>query len=1038
MVNDISIPLEGAVKEVEGITSYTTESMNSVSSISLTIDESYDVDKVISELRTEIDKIKLPEGAEEPEVILPDIAGPDYQFSLLGDNQFELFEAYEEIKSDLNEIPQTAKIQSLNEIEQLVTIRLGKQLMEKFEITEAQVIQSLSSLGETLPVASQVDIDNDSTSIVTSLNGTDISDLKNLPFGDQVLSDFAVVSLSYSYENDRETRVGYDSDSYAALSFEVYVTENSDIQAYNDEITEIFLEYDDILYIQDDALPDKNEIFLVENYSSNEETQLQVNEIISGLFGAELNLESNLKYLGYLLGGIQLVLIVMLLFVSFRAAIIAALAIPLSLVFSNIYVFVTGGSLNTIVLFSLVLVIGLVVDPALVTLESIQRKKDAGFKGKEAAKEAVKDVGNGLFLATLTNIIVFAPFGVVSGLLGEIISYIPLTIIPAVIGSYVVPLVFLAWIGSFFLKRNKRSSNSEEDNLWTIAKILLSTNRWLIKSPVILRFFILAIAFAFPVLLTGYIFSQGHIKSVQFSGSQNSPYLMVAPSFYPDTSVQDQELLMKQVIDLTIEYDDITQVFPFQGQNSLFIILKDATEREERSVEIANELNDELKDEFGRAFFDISASVLSNGPPAGAYQVALGISSDDLEVLRESSLAIGDVLEAACLTDNKITLDEDCSEGELIVNKVDDGYTDKSSPVIEVKLDRKKLEEAQLTVPDAPLSILVYSQLNELFGDEEEVVGSVNVKGKDTDIVIYERKNPPSTINEIKNIEIISVSGKTIRLGDVAKVRETTEKSSIRRVNGQTISVVQARLDSENNDQTTAALVTQAMLDYYHEDEGKRLEAFDLEVEDFDIYQEGDLASFAKSFQELFIALFMAIFLSYLVLVVFFESFTQPLVILFTVPLTFLGVFPALALIGGGEFGFMEIIGLIILVGLVENVAIFLIDLAKQKINEGWDEHEAIAYASAIRLRPVVLTTLTAVASLAPLAVTSDQYRSMAIVIMFGLISSGITSLFTTPILFVFFRWLSAKYRSTHWINQILFFPLMPIYLLVWGLRKNR
>ena len=137
----------------------------------------------------------------------------------------------------------------------------------------------------------------------------------------------------------------------------------------------------------------------------------------------------------------------------------------------------------------------------------------------------------------------------------------------------------------------------------------------------------------------------------------------------------------------------------------------------------------------------------------------------------------------------------------------------------------------------------------------------------------------------------------------------------------------------------------------------------------------------------------------------------MPIVILFSIPLTFLGIFPGLGLFGGGQLGFLEIIGIIILVGLVENVAIFLIDAANRKEKEGLTSKQAIAYASGVRFRPIILTKVMAIASLAPLAVLSEFYRSLSVVIIFGLLTSGALSLFVTPILYVFFRELSHKVR---------------------------
>jgi len=182
----------------------------------------------------------------------------------------------------------------------------------------------------------------------------------------------------------------------------------------------------------------------------------------------------------------------------------------------------------------------------------------------------------------------------------------------------------------------------------------------------------------------------------------------------------------------------------------------------------------------------------------------------------------------------------------------------------------------------------------------------------------------------------------------------------------------------------------------------------------------------------------LAIIFVYTVLVIFFGSFSLPLVILYTIPLTLMGWVPALATFGGGQFGFLEIIGLIILVGLVCNVAIFLIDAARQKIAQGIDEKEAIALASGLRLRPVLLTKLVAGASLAPLILFAEIYRSLSIVIVFGLLASGFVSLITTPILFIFFRWLSREYRRLAWYNKILFFPFMLIYIPIMGYLYKR
>jgi multidrug efflux pump subunit AcrB len=146
---------------------------------------------------------------------------------------------------------------------------------------------------------------------------------------------------------------------------------------------------------------------------------------------------------------------------------------------------------------------------------------------------------------------------------------------------------------------------------------------------------------------------------------------------------------------------------------------------------------------------------------------------------------------------------------------------------------------------------------------------------------------------------------------------------------------------------------------------------------------------------------------------------------------------PGLALFAGGQFGFLEVIGLIILVGIVENVAIFLIDAANQKVDEGWELKRAISYASGVRFTPVVLTSIVTLSSLAPLAISSPFYRSISVVIIFGIFSSGLVSLITTPILFIFFKWMSGRFLKANFINKIGFLIFSPIYLIVWGIQDK-
>lgn len=1004
---EVTAPLEAALRDVDGVHSFTSTSSNSFSFIGVTVDESADTDSVISKINSTLGGVTLPEGVEEPEVTIPSISGPDILYSLVSKNEEDLYAHYEELEKKLLELPETAEVSPLTAVEKRLLVTLDEEKMAAAGVTAAQVQATLASFGESLPVASDLALDGKNQSLLTRLDEGSIKDVENLKFGTVKLKDFADIELNYEFEDGKVSmlglNVGGDAMVLKALHFEIKAVKNTDIADYTEAIENVVSDLGNLQLVKNFDVSDGfDKTLMVEDYSVNNDNERQVEEVVTGLVGAELeNVDTPWAYAGWLLGGIQLVFLVMVLFVSWRAAVIAALAIPMSLVFSTIYIYAIGENLNTLVLFSLVLAIGLVVDPALVLLESVQRKVDIGLRGKEAAIAAVKDVGMGLFLACLTSIIVFLPFGVVSGILGQIITYIPMTIIPAVVGSYIVPLVFLAWMGGLFLKPKRGKSADEEENLWGIAKLVVSINEWILNHSRILRFLIVVVALVVPIMVAGYYFQSGKVKSVQFASSDNADYLQLGFVHYSDTPADERASLEKKVLKAVAENEAVLGVFPMPG-DIYMAALKPAIERGDYlSIDAAEDITENFGD-LQEEFFDLKVGVISNGPPAGDYQITLALKSSDLDALAESAEVVGEKMLDLCYTDGVYSVDASC-EGESIVTKVDNGYEGKESTVIEVILDREKLNELNLTIPGAPLTAYVNSVLRSLFSvNNGDSVGKITVDGKEIDIVLEKEKEDPDSLTEIKNT-VIFVQGETVlRLKDIATIEEKESQASIQRVNGETVSIVKARLITDRSDETSSALAAQAVLDYYEENS---LED-NVEIEQ---YSEGDTAGFLRSFQELFTALILAIVITYVVLVMFFESFSQPLVILYTIPLTFLGVFPALAAFGGGQFGFLEIIGLIILVGIVENVAIFLIDAAKQKIREGWDDVRAISYASGIRFRAVLLTKLTALASLAPLAVLSEQYRSISLVIMFGLLTSGITSLFTTPILFIFFRWLSAK-----------------------------
>lgn len=1074
VLKDVTIPLEGAIKDVQGVSSYTSVSNNSFSLITVTINEQANADTVRNRISAAVSNRSLPEGTNLPTVSSPEIGGPDIVITIANNDVAALYSTARDFENAVNELPQTTSIEPNNRIRQQAVVRLDIDKLKQNGIQVSDVENRIRSIGESFPVVSGVGINNESTSIVTSLAGTDIDTLRSLsfstpirsgvpqntqnPFAQQnpeqqsrslTLNDLSQsIDIEYTFENPDKPVVSIRSNGEGAIltgiTYQIKASTGTDQNEYYKQIQDKISSLRDEVKIVSATETDVKSIdktLIIQNYSVNDSNQRQVNEVISGLIGGKLDTDNIFtSNVGWLLGGIQLVVIVMILFVSWRAAIIASFAIPLSLIFSTIYLYFTGNDLNTLVLFSLVLVIGLVVDPALVILESIQRKIDIGIKGKEAALEAVKDVGNGLFLATLTNIIVFAPFGLISGVLGEIFRFIPLTVIPATIGSYFVPLIFLAWLGGIFLRRNKSTHKTEEENLWPVAKGLVSFNYWILTGSRWLRLLIIVLFTIVSIGITGYYFGSRQIKSVQFSSTNDSEFVQITGTFSPTLTTESKLETTQEVMRQAFTNSAVSQIYPLalsQQGFSYYVNLIPPSERDSyTATKVARDIRASLEP-VSTGFFDLNVDIVSNGPPASTFQVAISVQDNNLETIKKASIAIGDDLRNACLTSDEITFNSECN-GTKLVTKVDDGFTGKANPTVEILFDRQKLIQNQLIPLSGPATILANQQIKQLFelsGDNNSLADIQN-QGQSVGVVLESATNKPQTIDQIRAINLTNLQGDQVSLSSVANINQTSPKSSIQRVKGRTIGVIEARLTGEYSDQAFAARVTNQLVNKYQDT--KTLEDLGLSKDSVQPYSEGSSEGFSRSFRELLITLILAILFTYIVLAVFFRSLTQPLVILYTIPLTFTGIFPALAILGNGQFGFLEIIGLIILVGIVENVAIFLIDAARSYITyNNMEPRRAIALASGIRLRPVLLTKFTAIASLAPLAVLSEIYRSISIVIMFGLLASGFVSLITTPILFIFFRWLSEEFRKLSWWNKALFVPFFPIYIILMAIKAK-
>jgi hydrophobic/amphiphilic exporter-1 (mainly G- bacteria), HAE1 family len=802
ILEQVTRPMETAIKDIEGVKDYSSTSSNNFSLLQITIDESANADSVKSKLDAAVRSVTLPENAQKPVLITPQISSDEYYFALVrNDGKVDPADAYpvaQLLQSELLKNKDVEKINFSNDIEKKISISIDAEKLASSRLSYTDVSNSLRTLNLTLPVAEDANLNDKRYNIILSLPNATLQDIKNIrlfsaqsqipalpsqiPAAPVMLSSIADVKEVYVQESELNAFLGKtdaEVNVSQALLFSINVSDKADLGKYEEELKKIVSTLFDKNSEEYKSLSDQDKTTLqnynlVKIFSTHDDNQDQVHEVISGLIGEKWDI-GNWGYIGYVFGGIELVFLVMLALVSWRAAIIAALALPLSFFFATIWILLTGNQLNTLVLFSLVLVIGLVVDPALVVLEAIQRNMDNGMKAKEAAIHAIHDIGYALFLAVLTSILVFVPFGVVSGIFGQIISYIPLTIIPALIGSYVVPLVFLTWIGSMFLKKKKNTGTDEEANLWPIAREMHRTNSRILHSSVLTRLIIVLLAIIVPIGIAGYYFGTEKVKSVQFAQPEDAKYLTVSTDNYPQKSFETIENDNKLFVDELIKDENVQVVSPFGGfggngttSTNYLLILKQKGDRVDKKTasEVSKDINEIINNKFKDTFFFAHADVLGAGPGGSSFPMAIAIKTNDLAEQKKIALDLTEILNKLCKNGEKgFEVKSECND--KVIAKIDNGYDSKEVKFIEILLNKEKLA----TNPVNPIEVRtllanLYSVNN---GDE---AGKLVSGTEETPIVLESNAKKPTTVGDIQDFPVRTLDGRQIKLSDIASINE--------------------------------------------------------------------------------------------------------------------------------------------------------------------------------------------------------------------------------------------------------------------------
>ncbi len=665
-----------------------------------------------------------------------------------------------------------------------------------------------------------------------------------------------------------------------------------------------------------------------------------------------------------------------------RATFIIILSIPISLMASLVYLFATGNTLNIISMSALSIAIGMVVDDSIVALENITTHIERGEKPKEAAVHGTEEVGISIIASTLTMLCVFLPLTLISGMSGIMFRQLGWIVSIIMIVSTCGALCLVPMLCSRMLRAG-RKKNKIHDILFTpIDKGLNAISdgyarviNWAVRNRKTVIFgafgiFMAVVLLLGPSLKTEYFphADQGRLTvSIELNaGTSQEVTGEFARNFYNRVREEVPEIKICSYTFGQADSDNAFASMQTNGSNiiSMNINLGSMENRERSASEIADIIRADLKE-----YPEIHKGTVTEGMGGmgGAASVAVEIYGYDFQTTDRIANELRSKMAA------------DPAFAQVTLSR--DQYT----PEYQVDFDRVKLAANGLnsTSAAAAVSAAMSGSVGSYYRED----------GEEYDIRVRYDKGYRTSVEDIENIIIYNAAGNGIRIKDLGRVIETEVPPTIERKNRQRMITVTGVIEGSHAMSDGVAAAQQI-------------------IKDTDIPSElsaviaGDYEDQKDMFSDLITLMVLIIILVYMVMASQFESFMSPFVIMFSVPFAFVGVILGLWLTNTA-LGVMAMIGIMILIGIVVKNGIVLIDYLILLRERGMGILDAAVAAARSRLRPILMTTLTTVLGMIPMAAGtgegSEMWKSLGITVAWGLSISTVVTLILIPTIYCVF-----------------------------------
>ncbi len=974
---NITRVLEDQLNSVDNLDKITSKSSDNVSMITLEFEYGCDLTEATNDVRDVVSRTQslLPEDVEFPTVMkFSSSMIPVMMLSVTADESYNaLYKILDDkVVNELNRINGIGSVAVIGAREREVQVNVDPKKLEAYGLTVEQLGQIIAAENINIP-AGKLDLGNQTFNVKTDIEFDDSRELFDIVISNQngrtvMLSDVAEIKDTLE-EKTMDERI--NGRQGVRILVQKQTGANSvqiieDVQAKLEEIIP--------------TLPPDCKVETI--FESSQEIKDAINSLAETIMFAF----------------IFVILVVMFFLGRWRATFIICLTIPISLICAFIYLYAVGSTLNIISLSALSIAIGMVVDDAIVVLENITTHIERGSKPKEAAIYATNEVWLSVIATTLVVVAVFMPLTMIPGMSGILFRELGWIVTIVVCVSTTAAITLTPMLSAYMLKLDGGAHTYKGigivykpidmflawlDNIYE--KMLRFVVKWRKSATLVLM-----AVFGVSLLLVS------QVPTEFFPPSDNARISMTVK--VPQNTHVDQTTKVAHMIDslLNTKYPYIHMVSTSAGENSsnnAFAAMQTTgshlinfnlrmprrSDIERPSIfEISDELRADLQaiqdniSEYNQTNYDYIPEIIEYQVIPGGQQGGMsGSSTVNIKVFGHNmDDAMSTAKELQGLMSQLGTMrDVKLSREDL-------------EPELNVRFDREKLAYYGLNSASAAQFIR-----NRIYGFE---CAKYREDGDEYDIVVRYDESYRENIEDLENIVLYTSMGQPIKLKEVATISEEYASPEIERENRQRIITVEGSVGAGVALGDAVAEV-EAMLADYEAPAGLTLEIG------------GSIEDQGEAFSDIGMLLILIIILVYIVMATQFESLVYPFIIMFTIPFAMSGVFIALWMTNT-PLSIIALIGAIMLVGIVTKNGIVMVDYMNLLVERGASISDAVIQGGKSRLRPVLMTSLTTILGMLPMALGigegSETWQPMGIAVVGGLLMSTIITLFIVPSLY--------------------------------------